>query len=278
MIEIYYMNSKKRRLDLTGGSFKMLSVSNLFDYEWTYTTKGTSILNISSFNKRFVEKAISVVVSASTNEEYKEKITELMEIIDLDINVLTPGRLYVGKTYLECFFVASKKPKRYVNTKSTTIELSIVAENGNWIYEDKKSFSIVTGEKYNSDGLDFPTDYPFDYANDLVSQRIVNDNYASSDFEMIVYGPCISPEVSIGLHTYKVDARLYIGEYMVIDSRSKKVYKVKNNGEKVNLFHARGRDFYIFEKIPSGIMAVSWSGEFGFDITLLSERSEPVWT
>ena len=75
-----------------------------------------------------------------------------------------------------------------------------------------------------------------------------------------------------------MDARLYIGEYMVIDSRSKKVYKVKNNGEKVNLFHARGRDFYIFEKIPSGIMAVSWSGEFGFDITLLSERSEPVWT
>ena len=278
MIEIYYMNSKKRRLDLTGGSFKMLSVSNLFDYEWTYTTKGTSILNISSFKKRFVEKAISVVVSASTNEEYKEKITELMEIIDLDINVLTPGRLYVGQTYLECYFVASKKPKKYVNTKRTTIELSLVAENGNWIYEDKKSFSIVTGDKYNSDGLDFPTDYPFDYANDLVSQRIVNDNYAASDFELIVYGPCVGPEISVGLHTYKVDVSLYMGEYMAVNSVTKKIYKVKNSGEKVNLYHARGRDFYIFEKIPSGINPVSWSGEFGFDITLLSERSEPVWT
>lgn len=277
-MEIYYLNSKKRRVDFTGGSFKMLSVSNLFDYEWTYTTKGTSILNISSFKKRFVEKTIPIVVSAGTNVEYQKNISELLEVIDYDVNVLKPGKLYVGKTYLECYFVASKKPKKYVNTKRTTIELSLVAENGNWIYEDKKSFSIVTGDKYNSDGLDYPTDYPLDFANDLVSQRIVNDNYAASDFELIVYGPCVEPEISVGLHTYKVDVSLYMGEYMAVNSVTKKIYKVKNSGEKVNLYHARGRDFYIFEKIPSGINPVSWSGEFGFDITLLSERSEPVWT
>lgn len=277
-MEIYYINSAGKRIDFTGGSYKMLSVSNLFDYKWEYATKGTSVLNISSFTKRFVEKQVPIVVSAGTKDEYSRKITELLEIIDRDIYVLTPGRLYVGKTYLKCFFVSSEKPKRFVNTRSTTIYLNLLAENGNWIYEDKKSFSRITSGMYNSDGLDYPHDYVFDFSNSLVNQKVVNDNYAPSDFEMVVYGPCVSPAISIGIHTYQIDANLGTGEYMVINSSTKKIYKVKNDGEKVNLFYARGRDFYVFEKIPSGIMSVSWSGEFGFDITLLSERSEPVWT
>ena len=45
----------------------------------------------------------------------------------------------------------------------------------------------------------------------------------------------------------------------------------------MNLFNVRGRDFYIFEKIPTGILNVSWSGSFGFDLNLLSERGEPKW-
>ena len=64
---------------------------------------------------------------------------------------------------------------------------------------------------------------------------------------------------------------------MVINSATKKIYKVKNNGEQVNLYHCQGREFYIFEKIPPGTLAVAWAGGFGFDIKLLQERSEPKW-
>jgi alginate O-acetyltransferase complex protein AlgI len=34
----------------------------------------------------------------------------------------------------------------------------------------------------------------------------------------------------------------------------------------------------VFEKIPSGNNIVVWDGNWGFDITLFEERSEPKWT
>lgn len=277
-MEVFYLNNKGQKISFTQNPYILLNGPTIFDYSMGYTTSGRTDAQIKSFTNQMKSGNLEVIVTGKTREEYCENFNRLVNVINSDVDQITAGKLYCGDQYCKGYFCKITHGTTYNNSKRAELKLGFVAENGNWIYEDKKSFSIVTGEKYNSDGLDFPTDYPFDYANDLVSQRIVNDNYASSDFEMIVYGPCISPEVSIGLHTYKVDASLYIGEYMVIDSRTKKVYKVKNNGEKVNLFHARGRDFYIFEKIPSGIMTVAWSGEFGFDITLLSERSEPVWT
>lgn len=276
-MEIYYINSAGKRVDFTGGSYKMLSPSDLFDYKWDYSTKGVNVLKVAAFSKRFREKEVQLVVSASTKTEYYQKITELMEILDRDIGAVTPGRLYVGNTYLQCFFVSSEKPKRYINTQKTIVNLKLLAENGNWIHEEKKSFAKVTNALYETDGLDYPHDYPFDYTNNLVNQKIVNDNYAASDFEMVIYGSCENPAISIGTHTYEVNASLIVGEYIVINSLTRKIYKVKNSGEQVNLFYLRGRDFYIFEKIPAGIMSVAWNGSFGFDIKLMSERSEPKW-
>ncbi len=275
-MEIYYVNHAGQRVDFTGENYKMLAVSDLFDYRWEYTTKGVSAFHIASFNKRFVERLVPLVISAETKAEYYQKITILLEIIDSDVSSAVPGRLYVGETYLQCFFVASEKPKRYLNTRTTTINLRLIAENGNWICEERKMFLPVAAS-VREDGLDYPHDYTFDFCSNLTNQRMVNSNYAASDFEMIIYGPCLNPAISVGMHTYEVEADLRTGEYMVVNSLAKKVYKTKNDGEQVNLFYARGRDYYIFEKIPSGAVSVSWSGSFGFDITLLSERSEPVW-
>lgn len=275
-MEIYYVNHAGQRVDFTGENYKMLAVSDLFDYQWEYTTTGVSAFHIASFNKRFVERLVPLVISAETKAEYYQKITILLEIIDSDVSSGVPGRLYVGETYLQCFFVASEKPKRYLNTRTTTINLRLIAENGNWICEERKRFLPVAAS-VREDGLDYPHDYTFDFCSNLTNQRMVNSNYAASDFEMIIYGPCLNPTISVGMHTYEVEADLRTGEYMVVNSLAKKVYKTKNDGEQVNLFYARGRDYYIFEKIPSGAVSVSWSGSFGFDITLLSERSEPVW-
>lgn len=275
-MEIYYVNHAGQRVDFTGENYKMLAVSDLFDYRWEYTTTGVSTFHIASFNKRFVERLVPLVISAETKAEYYQKITIFLEIIDSDVSSGVPGRLYVGETYLQCFFVASEKPKRYLNTRTTTINLRLIAENGNWICEERKRFLPVAAS-VREDGLDYPHDYTFDFCSNLTNQRMVNSNYAASDFEMIIYGPCLNPAISVGMHTYEVEADLRTGEYMVVNSLAKKVYKTKNDGEQVNLFYARGRDYYIFEKIPSGAVSVSWSGSFGFDITLLSERSEPVW-
>ena len=276
-MEIYYKNSSGKIIYLDREPYKMLASTNLFDYAWDYSSQGSSSPRITQVQKNMVSKDISVIVTGNTKEDYLKNLEALLEVIDTDVINMKSGRLYVGKCYLQCYFVQSKKSDKYLNVKQSTLSLSLVAEKGFWILESKKTFTKVTSDNFRSDGLDYQYDYPFDYSNDLVNQKIVNDNYAASDFEMTIYGSCENPAVSVGEHTYEVNTSLITGEYIVINSVSKKVYKVKNNGEHVNLFNVRGRDFYIFEKIPIGILNVSWSGGFGFDLNLLSERGEPKW-
>lgn len=277
-MDIYYLNSKNKKMYLDRAPYQMLAVNTLFDYGWKYSTKGVSNPKVAKFSKTMVEKTFDIVVSGATKDEYKSNAEALLEHFDVDTIGLSKGRLYVGNCYLSCYIIKSEKLARYINTKRSTISFTLVAENGSWYEESTYEYARITNGAFNSDGLDYPYDYAYDYANNLVNQKIINDNYTSSDFEMTIYGSCENPAVSIGQHTYSVEASLITGEYLKINSITKKVYKVKNNGDVVNLFSSRGRDFYIFEKIPTGILNVAWEGGFGFDIKLLSERSEPKWT
>ena len=59
---------------------------------------------------------------------------------------------------------------------------------------------------------------------------------------------------------------------------SKKIYVTAIDGTITNVFNLRSRDSYIFDKIAPGMSSVTWDGNFGVDITLLEERSEPKWT
>lgn len=66
-------------------------------------------------------------------------------------------------------------------------------------------------------------------------------------------------------------------EYMIIDSRDYTVQKYLVNGTVQNLFHDRALGKSIFEQLPSGLLKINWSGEFGFDLTLFLERREAKW-
>lgn len=255
----------------------MLSITDLFDYKWEYSTKGSYFPKIASFSKRFVERTVSVVISAKSKEEYYELISNLLGILDRDISAVNPGKLYVNSSYLCCYFIANKKPKRYINTQRTTVELTLIAEDGHWREEQLISFGTATKQEYSEDGLDYNYDYPFDYANSLVNRTIVNNNYNPSHFVMTIYGACINPAIFIGDNIYKVVASLTTGEYIVINSEERTIYKVMNNGTRINLFDQRDRENNIFKEIPEGLSSVMWDGAFGFDVKLLLKRSEPRW-
>lgn len=276
-MEIYYINHTGQRIDFVGGSYKMLSATDLFDYKWEYGTKGSYLPRIASFSKRFVERNISIAVSARSKDEYYRLISNLLEIIERDINAVKPGRLYVNNTFLQCYFISSEKPKRYVNTQRTIVDLTLLAEDGQWVEEQVFSFGAATKQEYSGDGLDYPHDYPFDYTNSLMNQSLVNANYIPAGFIMTIYGACTNPVIAVGKNVYKVNANLITGEYVVINSEERTIYKIMNNGTKVNLFDLRDRENNIFEKIPVGTNTVSWGGAFGFDIKLLLRRSEPKW-
>ena len=126
-------------------------------------------------------------------------------------------------------------------------------------------------------GFDYAHDYSYDYSNTLINQKIIVPGETPAGFRLIVYGSCDNPTISIGELTYKVNTTLLTGEHLIIDITSKTISKIKNSGEKVNVFDLRDRDADFFEKIPAGMHSVAWSGAFGFDVILLIERSEPEW-
>ena len=94
---------------------------------------------------------------------------------------------------------------------------------------------------------------------------------------MTIYGPCENPRILINGYPRQIFTSLESNEYLVIDSRDSTVIKHLANGTTVSVYNSRQFQPSIFEKIPSGLLSIDWTGLFGFDVTLFLERSEPKW-
>lgn len=125
--------------------------------------------------------------------------------------------------------------------------------------------------------LDFPYDFKYDLSSGRISRYVVNTNIDDADFIMKIFGACYNPKVSAGENIYRVKTDIYTGEYLEINSVTKKVTKYKVNGEKINCFNLRDRENYIFEKIKPGLQKLNRNGTFAVELTLLEYRSEPEW-
>ena len=254
----------------------MLAKSSLWDYEWEYSTNNYNGRPRMSSKRKSAKRSMSIVVSAGTTIECMQNLSELSDFFDTDVINGTAGRIYVGSGYLKCFVIKSTKSDKYIKTRRTTVAFDVLPDGEEWIYEQTHIFRPQEESK-TGNNLDFNFDFPFDFYNGMSNMTLSNEGIADADFEMIIYGGCWDPEIMIDDHVYRVKSQLEDGEYLVINSLTKKIYKIKNDGEKVNQYHLQDRDWYVFQKISSGKHNVSWGGWFGFDITLFERRSEPKW-
>lgn len=271
---VKYVNSKNEEIELTG-SYLRLKETSFADYEWNYELVARKVgAMVSRFSKK--EKVYGLNLTVPGNEQQKrEKLERFYRVTEYDVVSKTPGRLYVNDEYINCFVFASiTMPKRFYCEK----EIKVLCPYPFWISEKKLSFG-----KYNGSGsnnfLNYPYNYPYNYTgiNKGFSQ-INNEHYYSVHFRMTIYGPCVNPMIIIGGHTYIVNTIVGENEYLEIDSRNRTVIKTLIDGTKVNEFNNRGFESETFKKIPPGVSPVNWSGEYGFDIVLFCERSEPKWT
>lgn len=248
---------------------------SLLAYEWTYQTTGEAI---TSFKKDTATRDITVSVWADSKGEFNVLMNRAADIFETDINETMPGKLYFGEAYMNCYIYGADYSDFEEDFYTTDKKLKIVTDDPNWIRETVTSFYAGVNEETGANNLDYNYDFPFDYASGLKGQPLINDAVSGCDFRMIIYGSCANPEILIGGHKYAVSASLEDSEYLVIDSATKKIYKVKPNGEIVNQYYLQDKEYYIFREIPSGRNSVSWNGLFGFDIILYEKRSEPRWT
>lgn len=261
MITAYYKNSRGEILNLLGYPY-LTAEADWFNSDWEESSSG-------------YQRTVQVDVYGN-DDELVQNMERLYRIIAVDAEEGTYGRLYVNDTFLYCRIQSSTKEnwKGYVFSE---VELTFIAPKLSWVTEATRQFFPQT-EPVAADGLDFPFDFPFDFADERLGVAVWEiDHVTASDFEMIVYGPCVNPQILINGHTYEVFTTLEANEYMIINSRDQTVYKYLTNGTAQNLFHDRGLADSVFEPIPSGLLRINWPGTFGFDLTLFLERREARW-
>ena len=271
--EFVYKNHMNEEL-LFGKKNIFANANDLRDFAWSITSKSNKI---AGFSKGITAKTIPVIIQCDSEMDGSTIRNVLFECTEKDILSMKYGKIVIGDYYLQCYITASKKSDYLIRKGYMRVSLEVSTDRPYWVKESKYIFQPQETSS-SGNNMDYPHDYPFDYYNGMSSRILLNEAISDADFEMVVYGPCENPEILIGSHKYHVNCQLETGEYLVINSLSKKMYKVKNDGEQVNQYNLQDRDWYIFQKIASGSHSVSWSGLFGFDITLFERRSEPKWT
>lgn len=154
--------------------------------------------------------------------------------------------------------------------------MRLITDRPVWIRERKYEFVKSIDGKVNDPYLDYPHGYPYDYMGTVKGTgNIINDGLQACDFKWIVYGPCTNPRILIGGNPYEVKTVVSDREYLTIDSRENTVVRTRLNGFTVNEFNNRQKEPSIFTRIPVGNSNITWDGNFGHDLILLMERSEP---
>lgn len=273
-MEVYYENSMGEKIFLDHSPFQMLSDTKIFDYEWQYETKRNN--KVKNIKKSTKTAPLEIVVSGTTPDEYHENIARLYEVFDYDCVMGSPGKLYCGRYYLQCYFFKSEKPAEYVKIRQATISFTVVTDLVNWVKETVTSYRNRYAYGTDVSGIDYPYDYKHDFMS--VFKTVNNTSFYPSDFVLTIYGPCTEPEIIIGENIYLVHTNLNTGDFLIIDSRNRKITRVLNDGTRINDFAKRDKNNYIFQKIMQGINPVSWESNFDFDISILDERGEPKWT
>lgn len=274
-MEIYYENTKGEKLNLLQQPYVVHDLSELADYGWNYATKGR---RVTSFYRDVAEIPLGITVYSDSMEEYKTACNKFFEVTEYDVLQKKRGKLYFNNEYVLCNLISNKKAEWQHETSVREIAVNFVTDYPFWITEKKFSFSPgrdVAPAQY----LDYPYDYLYDYSDiERGTGQLNNDHYADAHFRMIVYGPVVNPRILIGGYPYEVFTTVTKNEYLVIDSRAQTVIRVKQDGTKVDEFDNRNKEQSVFRKIPTGNHTINWSGDYGIDITLFQERSEPRWS
>lgn len=278
MYDIYYEGADKERINFCQWPY-MVTGGDLFDGSYDEIEDDD---RIQGFKKKITSKTLNIEIAKTGLISLEKAVDTLEDIIEKDIVNMTPGRLYVGESYMKCWISKSEKGRWIYDQEQISADLKVVSDYPYWIKEETFRY-YKQQEDSVEEYLDYPYDMPHDYKKTGSDQTINNNNHVPSGFKMIIYGPCINPLIRINNHVYELKTELQESEYIIIDSstryaRDRKIIKVKKDGTEENVFNSKNNESSIFEKIPVGISTVSWNGSFGFDIILFCERGTPKWT
>lgn len=258
---------------------KLTRIKKANYHNWTFspeTIEKRYGVRVIRFGKSAAAYSTTLYFGGSV-EDRKTRIDAFHTKIEHDIRSAQSGRLTWGDWYIDCFIRSSST---YPGDRAdyTVNEVEIYAPYPFWIKPKDYSFYKREIDPSSYTFLDYPIGYEYDYTPDPAGEgTIVNDSPGAAEFKLIIYGPIVSPSVTIAGIPRRVFTGVSEGEYLTIDSRAKTII-LQRQTDAINVFGLRDKGVQIFEPIPDGGSEVIWSGDFGFDLTLYRERSEPAWT
>lgn len=253
-----------------------LNYTDLYDYSWNYDTLNS---RVSRFYRSVTERKLPLTIVADRGDDWWYIKSELSRIVEKDIIAKIPGKIWFNGFYTQGFITGSAVSQYLKAVRFGKLDLTLTSDDPAWYREHYYEFFPTTAT-VSGDGYDFPFDYAYDYKTKArTTQNLECDSLSGNEFKIVIYGEAINPSIKIGNHEYTINGTVGADETLLIDSLAKKITLTSQSGQKLNWFDRRNRNNYIFEQIPAGINNVSWDGSFGFDLTVIEKRSDPIiWT
>lgn len=277
--KIIYENHKGERLDSEKDGF-YVNYNDLRDYSWEYTEAEGKI---KEFKKGIVKKTVPIIILTKSEKEALSIKNKIVDVVEKDIVNKIPGKIIIGDSYMKGYIVENIKSDYLISERLIRESLVFVSDHPFWITEKKEEIRPISEmAAVQENEKVYPYSYPYKYPLLQTEMNLYLDHYKDSDFKLIAYGPTPSVLINIAGHPYKVNYPLEDGEYMVIDSRTfakkeERLFVVRRNGEKENIFNYRGVEHSIFKKIPAGMVKIDYPRTYGVELIIYKERSEPPW-
>lgn len=278
--DIYYLNSAGDKLDLCKWPY-MIYDGDILDYDWYFESTsnyGAAGGKIKTFTKSVEKKKLNITIFGRSEIIYRQAVDTLADNVEYDVVNLTPGKLYVNGSYVECYIKGIKPDDWVEGNNFMNVELVIAVEYPFWLMDREYIFKVT--KQISKNNYRYPLRYPWRYPNGQTHGIIYQRHIKPCDFILTINGPAHDPSVEIDGNVYGVKGEIQESEYVVIDSRQAYVRKYLNNTEKsiyVNMFDERTRNNDIYEKLARGTLHVNWTGEFTFSVIVIEERSLPRW-
>lgn len=271
-VPIKYIASSGREYSLMSNGVRQ---KNANYHTWNWGVEGTKLqygVRVADFSREPANYETELYISGGEAQRQRF-INALHDDFENDVRSKKSGTLIWGSHYIK-FFVVSSKTEPAENNIETVNKIGIYAPYPFWIEE--LTISMPQSQETESEFLDFPYDFAYDFTAPVIGQRTVQSDFPfESEFEMIIYGFVDNPRITINGYSYVLYTTIPQGAYVIVDSRAKTITQYNSNGTRTNKFNYRNKTDSVFQKIPKGNLEITWDASFGVDLKIYHERSEP---
>ena len=162
MYNIYYIGAQNsERIDFCQWPY-MVTGGDLFDGEFDAIEDDD---RIQGWERKITSKKLNIEIHA-VGVSLEQAIDQLENVAEKDVLNTTPGRLYVGSSYMKGWLIGTTKDRWVNDIDSISNELTFKSDYPYWITEEEFHFyKQGSGNAEKMEWLEFPYNFPYEFSN-----------------------------------------------------------------------------------------------------------------